>query len=652
MLLQAYGYGALGVRDKFSVAVVFACLSARASTLGALAMGSLPVRCGRLTGRRPAGRVAGILLLVCLLLTSARAVAEQPVLIVDGAQSAIALQPYISYLRDPTGSLQIEQVLQQTGQFRPASERRDLNFGYTHDHLWLSLDLVSTADQLSDWLIEMRYASLDRVSLYSVGADGIKVQHSGDTLAYGERSIGHRNPVFALRLAPGEQRRLFIRAHSAGSLTLDSRLWPAAGFQQYSQKGYVLLALYFGALLALGSYNLLLFAVLRERSFILYVCFVASFGVGVLAINGLGAQYLWPNLGTLGNRLLPLGISLAATLGVLFAQAFLCTARRMPRLDRYLRVWAGLAALATLATLLIEVQLALQLMSIVGLVSAVVLLLTGVICVARRVPGARIFVLAWLALLIGGSLLALRNFALIPSSFITINAMQIGSAMEMLLLSLGLAARFNKLKRLQEEAQKQALAAALQQEKVLEQRVAERTEALAEANARLAAQAMQDPLTGLANRTALASHMQQAMLRTRRRGELLALVLIDLDGFKDINDEWGHAAGDRVLIEIAGRLQAFARGSDLVARLGGDEFILLSEGILERREVQGLAERLLQVIGLPVALPHQSVSVGASICISFSDGIAPDSETLLRQADQAMYQRKRSGKQGVVLYSS
>lgn len=587
-----------------------------------------------------------------LVLVSPMVAAEPQVLRIDGSRSAIDLQPYISYLRDPAGSLQIEQVRQRAEQFRPASERRDLNFGYTHDHLWLSLDLVSTADELGDWLIEMSYASLDRVSLYSVGADGIQIQHAGDTLAYGERSIGHRNPLFALRLAPGEQRRLFIRAHSAGSLTLDSRLWPAAEFQQYSQQGYVVLALYFGALLALGSYNLLLFAVLRERSFLLYVCFVASFGVGVLAINGLGAQYLWPNLGALGNRLLPLGLCLAATLGVLFARAFLDTARRTPRLDRYLRVWACLAALATLVTLVIDVQRALQLMSGVGLITTVLLLVGGLICVARRVPGARIFVLAWLALLIGGTLLALRNFGLIPSNFVTVNAMQIGSAMEMLLLSLGLAARFNQLKRLQEEAQKQALAAALQHEKVLEQRVAERTEALAEANARLEAQALQDPLTGLANRTALASHLQQAMLRTRRRGELLALVLIDLDGFKDINDEWGHAAGDRVLTEVAARLQAFARGSDLVARLGGDEFILLSEGILDRQEVLVLAERLLHVISLPVALQDQSVSVGASIGISFSDGIEPDSETLMRQADQAMYQRKRSGKQGVVLYSS
>lgn len=168
MLLKACCYGVSALPDTLAIAGLFACLR----------------------------------LLACiLLLVSPMAAAGPQVLRVDGSQSVIDLQPYISYLRDPAGSLQIEQVRQQAEQFRPASERRDLNFGYTHDHLWLSLDLVSTADELSDWLIEMSYSSLDRVSLYSIGADGIQVQHSGDTLAYGERSIGHRNPLFALRLA-------------------------------------------------------------------------------------------------------------------------------------------------------------------------------------------------------------------------------------------------------------------------------------------------------------------------------------------------------------------------------------------------------------------------------------------------------------------
>jgi diguanylate cyclase (GGDEF)-like protein len=237
--------------------------------------------------------------------------------------------------------------------------------------------------------------------------------------------------------------------------------------------------------------------------------------------------------------------------------------------------------------------------------------------------------------------------------------MQIGSAVEMLLLSLGLAARFNELKRLKEQAQLQALSsqkqvvqALVHQERVLALRVAERTEELAAANKRLELLAMQDPLTGLGNRSALARHVPQAMHRTKRRRELLALILIDLDGFKAINDELGHDIGDQVLISIAGRLKSCARQTDLVARLGGDEFILISEGIIDQEDALMQGQRLLDALSLPLELDGASVSVGASVGISLSNGIEPDIETLMRQADQAMYQRKRSGRHGVVLHTS
>jgi diguanylate cyclase (GGDEF)-like protein len=412
-------------------------------------------------------------------------------------------------------------------------------------------------------------------------------------------------------------------------------------------------------LLALAIYNLLLFAVLRERSFLLYVCFVVAFGTGVAAINGLGAQFLWPNLGEHGNRILPFSLCLSAAVGVLFTRSFLDTARRIPALDPVLSLCAWVAMLVTLAILFIAVQPALQLMSIVGLATTLVLFTTGIVCVIKGIPGARIFVIAWLMLLVGGMLMALRNFGLIPSNFITINAMQIGSAVEMLLLSLGLAARFNELKRLKEQAQLQALSAQKQvvqglvhQERILALRVAERTEELAAANKRLELLAMQDPLTGLGNRSALARHVPQAMQRTERRRELLALILIDLDGFKAINDELGHEISDQVLIGIATRLKSCARQTDLVARLGGDEFILISEGIIDQEDALHQGQRLLDALSLPLDLDGASVSVGASVGISLSNGIEPDIETLMRQADQAMYQRKRSGRHGVVLHTA
>ncbi len=598
------------------------------------------------------------LLILCLLFVSTLANAQPAVLILDGSEAGISLQTHAYYLRDPQRILTITDIQDHDADFQPANERRDLNFSYTRDHVWLRVDIASAAKEPHSWVLEMRYASLDRVSFFNISSDGIQQQHGGDTLPYRQRSFPHRNPVFSIALEPGEERSLYILTHSEGSLSLDNQLWHTAAFNEHNQMTYALLAIYFGMLLALASYNLMLFAVLGERSFALYVCFVVSFGIGMLAINGLGAQYLWPNLGETGNRILPFFLSLSATVGVLFAQSFLDTARRAEGLNRVLSIWAWIAMSATLLTLVVDGQRALQLMSVIGLVTTLVLFVTGIICVARRIPGSLIFVFAWLMLLAGAMLLALRNFSLIPSTFLTVNAMQIGSAIEMLLLSLGLAARFNELKRLKESAQRQALRSQkqvlmslLQQEKILEQRVTERTEALAQANARLEMLAMQDPLTGLANRTALTQHLQQAMLRTERRNELLALVLIDLDSFKAINDQLGHDIGDQVLKQVAVRLKGCARETDLAARLGGDEFVLISEGILDQEDALRLGERLLDALSLPIALDDGSISVGASIGISLTNDIQPDIEALMRHADQAMYLRKRGGRNGVRLYS-
>lgn len=600
--------------------------------------------------------------LACLLLAcSAHAQTSahySPTLQLDGSEAGVNLQPYMDYLRDPSGRLTLGEVMQRTD-LKPASGRRDMNFGYTRDALWLRMDVASAASETATWVLEMKYASLDRVSAYLLGPEGMSQQHAGDIVPYRQRSTGHRNPIFQITLEPGEQRTVYVRAESLGSLTLDHHLMEVSLFHEHSQLTYVMLAIYFGMLLALGIYNLMLFFVLGQRSFALYVGFVISFGIAILAINGLGSQYIWPNLGESGNRILPFFLCLAGTIGTLFAQSFLDTARRAEGLNKALSAWAWISMTATLITLVVNVQLALQLMSMVGLITTLVLFSAGLFCVFRRIPGAPIFVLAWFMLLCGAMLMALRNFNVIPSNVFTVNAMQIGSAMELLLLSLGLAARFNELKRLKESAQQQALrsqkqvlVSLLQQERILEQRVAERTEALAQANARLELLAMQDPLTGLANRTALAQHLPQAMARTARRNELLALVLIDLDRFKSINDELGHDAGDQVLEQIAARLKQCARDTDLVARLGGDEFILVSEGILDQEDALRLGERLLDTLSLPIFLRDGNLSIGASIGISLSNGVDPDVEALMRHADQAMYQRKRHGRHGVVLYQT
>ncbi|MEO5342946.1 MAG: EAL domain-containing protein [Gammaproteobacteria bacterium SHHR-1] len=162
-----------------------------------------------------------------------------------------------------------------------------------------------------------------------------------------------------------------------------------------------------------------------------------------------------------------------------------------------------------------------------------------------------------------------------------------------------------------------------------------------------------DALTGLPNRTLLADRMQQAMLQTQRRNDLLAVVFLDLDGFKEINDQHGHEAGDELLITLSRRLHDAVREGDSLARLGGDEFVALLIDIHGKHDVEPLLDRLLAAAAQPVHLGRKILQVSASLGVSFyPQGQPVSAEQLLKQADSAMYLAKQSGKNRYRLFDA
>lgn len=161
-----------------------------------------------------------------------------------------------------------------------------------------------------------------------------------------------------------------------------------------------------------------------------------------------------------------------------------------------------------------------------------------------------------------------------------------------------------------------------------------------------------DALTELPNRVLLADRLAQGIAHARRSGSTLAICYIDLDGFKPINDTWGHLTGDKVLVEIAHRLQSALRGGDTVARLGGDEFVLLLQGVNGSNEIQEAAQRILQLIAAPLSQVPDATSISASMGITLFPSDDSDPDTLLRHADQAMYHAKESGKNACHIFDT
>jgi diguanylate cyclase (GGDEF)-like protein/PAS domain S-box-containing protein len=170
---------------------------------------------------------------------------------------------------------------------------------------------------------------------------------------------------------------------------------------------------------------------------------------------------------------------------------------------------------------------------------------------------------------------------------------------------------------------------------------------------RIASLAYRDPLTGLANRTSLAPALEQAVERARRRAVRLAGVFIDLDGFKQVNDLYGHDAGDRFLIEIARRLRTTVRASDVVARLGGDEFFVLLEEVQDEGAVENVIKKLLSEAVRPYELPGGAAArLSASMGVSLFPDHALDADSLVKLADTAMYAAKQAGKNRYHFFSS
>jgi diguanylate cyclase (GGDEF)-like protein/PAS domain S-box-containing protein len=167
---------------------------------------------------------------------------------------------------------------------------------------------------------------------------------------------------------------------------------------------------------------------------------------------------------------------------------------------------------------------------------------------------------------------------------------------------------------------------------------------LKEQEKQLTQMAYYDALTELPNRVLLADRLTQAIFQAKRSNAILAVCYLDLDGFKPVNDTYGHEVGDRLLVEMASRLKGMLRGGDTVARLGGDEFVLLLVGLEDAAECEQAVQRLLRVIGQPLSVTPEPISLSASIGVTLFPKDQADSDTLLRHADQAMYQAKQAGK--------
>jgi diguanylate cyclase (GGDEF)-like protein len=491
---------------------------------------------------------------------------------------------------------------------------------------WLRVPIQAPEFESGPWRIEIKRRFFRSLELYVPQADGSYLRYSNGLDEYQPVVISAQSMVYPLDLQPGQQAELLLHVDTMqGTLgALDLSILHERQYLANRAESMWAFGLYFGAVLALVFYNLVLYLNLRTPGHRMYVLAMTA----VLLFMGMDSgllQDLLPDAMREKDLSIMVVLSclmMAATLR--FFQVFTAAADHIPRTSR------GLGMLA-IGFLLIAVICVVAPLSATGVIAPASQLLSSLTVFAligssilaglRGSNAAWVFLAAWGAFLVGGFVRSLMSVDAIPRTPLTEYSLYAGSMLEAMILALGLSYRVGQLR---------------------EQRIRAENE-----QHRAMTLANQDALTGAYNRRFFENYLKAMIEETRGQDVEGALLLIDIDFFKQINDTHGHEAGDMMLRSLTRRCLRELRDGDVLCRLGGDEFAVVLRSLSGSAAVE-VARRI-----------HRSVSDrpvhydGMQIDLSISVGVLQNLEPrmtrseALRQADQALYRAKEQGRNRV-----
>ncbi len=540
-------------------------------------------------------------------------------LVLDDQAPRIDLWPHVQVLFDPTRQLDIDRILQQPRPFAaPTTAARTL--GLREEVVWLRVPVSVSRRSNGIWVLNNDYPVINQIEVFVVSSGRVITREQlGNLVPPHERSIRGRTPALGLTLAPGTDYVLYLRVVNTGAMILPLNLVKPAEFLQSELAEQMLQGVLLGLGLCLLLYSLGQWWMFGERLFLKYALLISGSVLFSLLQFGVGAQFIWPGSDWMELHVGGLSALVAATGSFLFIEQVLAGQDMRPWLSRVMKAGAALTSVCALlyASGLITVAQVTLIVSVLGLAPAV-LGLHGALRSARRGdPVGYAFLLAWVVYGVSTGILIEVIKGRLEANWWTLHSFQIGATIDMLI--------FMRVLLLQTRALKLAAQTALSEQENLH------------------SLAHTDALTGLPNRRALDAAVTKA-ITSRKPEELVAVYMLDLDGFKQVNDQLGHDIGDALLVEVARRLQSHLRSSDLIARLGGDEFLVLSAGLKTEEQVRELGEKLVKAIQEPMRIQGHTCAVGMTVGYGIAPRDGRDAAALLRVADALMYAGKQAGK--------
>ncbi|WP_370300398.1 diguanylate cyclase [Rheinheimera baltica] len=494
------------------------------------------------------------------------------------------------------------------------NSQNKVSFGFTQNTIWAVLPVENSADVPLPSVIKIDNAWLDNIDLYFFAADELINRVSiGDNVPLTERLRKERMPSVAHEFPNGTSHVLF-RFNSQDPMTIPIYLGSEMAMAStFAKNAYFYGALY-GGLLILLIYNLALYFYLRELRYLLYPIYLLAFTAFNFTYTGHGFWLVWSGSVTMQQWLMPGLMFCYLFSAVMFTLGFLNTRTFLPVLHGYRhRIYVSLIVIAGLIFLSGNRSFIIMIQLVMLTILSVWMLMIGCLAYKNKDPLAKFFIPAVIMGAGGATISSFATWGIIPYSHWAFRGIEVGMLLEMSLLSISLGFNF----KLTQEARISA-----------------------ESNA------LHDPLTNLYNRRAFSQLVHPSWELGKRNNNPMSIMLMDLDWFKRINDQFGHAVGDKVLEGVAKEIKSRIRDSDIPLRWGGEEFLIFLPNTNSVQAKQ-LAEDLRAKIENIKIDNIGNVTMSIGVVSATPDQI--DLEQLVNLADEALYSAKEQGRNTVIV---
>lgn len=547
----------------------------------------------------------------------------------------IVLGKYYDIFHDSSKSITIEDIL--SGQYDQSFEKSTANylfFWHTKDTIWLRLhaDDIIPDKQATYWFESVD--KLDAIEMFLVKDDGsYTVQKSGISHVK-EQNIRYRSNLFTI--TDPSIKDIYVKLDGVLPISLISYLSTTDSFIQKTISYKFFTGIFYGFMFALLIYNLFLFFSLKEKAYFYYVLYMCSFIFYQATMNSLDieiAGHFLPEWFFL--RSLVIGGNLLLIFMILFSTEFLELKKYLPIFHRIARglLWIAILSLASVF-IIPNVAIVNNFTTIFAVALLSFLWLCGLLVWLKGQKMARFYLVGWTVLLGSVIVQALAFLGIVPfHPRIFEDVPAIGATFEAIFLSLALGDKINLIKKEHQEMQQMLT-------ETLEQKVQERTQELEKAKRELENIANTDKLTQIPNRVRLDYVLEEAVTQAQHHAVPLSIILLDIDYFKAVNDEFGHQVGDLVLVNAASLFKHSIRAKDTVGRWGGEEFLVICPETTLQEAIQ-LAETLrhrLEQYTFPI-VQRKTSSFGVT---AYHQG--DNVTSLLTRCDQALYQAKNQGR--------